>query len=265
MENIELLRQKKLWLLDMDGTIYLGNKLFDGVKEFLQLLKARGKNFVFITNNSSKSISQYIKKLNDMGIACGYENFFSSSMSSCLYIKRHYKNAKVYLCGTKALKEELERSGICLANADKADLVLLGYDTELTYQKIVDVCNILKTKDVPYLATNADILCPASPCYLPDCGTLMKMIEAAVHKMPYVIGKPNVHIMEDVLKAFNCDKKEAIIVGDRLYTDIASANNANIDSICVLSGEADKKAIEESEHKPSFIYDDILQVYNLLR
>ncbi|NMD38895.1 MAG: HAD-IIA family hydrolase [Christensenellaceae bacterium] len=254
-------KHKKLWLLDMDGTIYIDDHLIEGSLEFLKAIENEGGKYVFITNNSSKSIDNYINKLNNMGIKSDIDSFFTSSQSTILYIKRNYPNKKVYCMGTKALVNDLKLSGIDVVTeyADDVGVVLLGYDTELNYQKLIDVCHLLK-KDLPYIATNPDYLCPGVVSYLPDCGAMSVMLEYAVGRLPHFIGKPSPYIVNDVMEKFHYTKDQTIIVGDRLYTDIATGQNMGIDTICVLSGEATMEDINKGQFKPTYIYDSVKDI-----
>ncbi len=252
---------KKLWLLDMDGTIYLENELIDGALAFLQRIRESGGRYVFISNNSSKSVADYVQKVNAMGIEADEDSFFISSQSTALYLQRNHPGAKVYVMGTKSLLCELRRHGIdaVTENTGDIDVVLLGYDTELHYQKLVDICNIMQ-EDTVYLATNPDFVCPAKNGYLPDCGAMAVMLDYAVHRKPKFIGKPEPYMIEDVLNKFHFDKKNAIIVGDRLYTDIASGKNAGVDCICVLSGEATMEDIQNFDCKPDYIVNSVKDI-----
>lgn len=252
---------KKLWLLDMDGTIYIDNHIIDGSLEFLDAIKQSGGKYVFITNNSSKSVDNYINKLNNMGIASDIDSFFTSSQSTILYIKKNHPNKKVYCMGTKSLVTELGNAGIDVTTqyADDVGVVLLGYDTELNYQKLIDVCHLLK-KDLPYIATNPDYLCPGIVSYLLDCGAMSVMLQYAVGRLPHFIGKPSPYIVNDVMDKFGFHKNETIIVGDRLYTDIATGQNMGIDTICVLSGEATMDDINMGEFKPTYIYNSVKEI-----
>lgn len=252
---------KKLWLLDMDGTIYLENELIDGALDFLQRIRERGGRYVFISNNSSKSVADYVAKVRAMGIEADEDSFFISSQSTALYLNRHHRGARVYVMGTASLVEELRRHGIqaVTENSGHIDVVLLGYDTELRYQKLIDVCNIMR-EDTVYLATNPDYVCPAKNGYLPDCGSMAVMLEYALHRKPKFIGKPESYMIEDVLEKFHIDKKYAIIVGDRLYTDIASGYHAGVDTICVLSGEATVEDIAAFAIQPNAILSSVKEI-----
>ena len=258
----DALLQKKLWLLDMDGTIYNENQIFDGTTDFLKQIRERGGRYIFITNNSSKSVNDYVQKVTHMGIDAGYEDFYTSSQATAMYIKEHYPNQTVYCMGTRSLVQELRESGLNVVTevSDEASVVLIGFDTENTSEKIRNTC-IMLGKDVAYLATNPDLVCPVSFGYIPDCGSMSIMLKNATGKEPFFIGKPEPIMVDCVLK--KCKKKpmEAVIVGDRLYTDIKTGTRAGVDTICVLSGEASMEDICQGEVKPDYIFQSVKEIY----
>ncbi len=252
---------KKLFLLDQDGTIYNDGSLFDATPEFLKTIKRLGGRYVFITNNSSKSVDDYVRKLTKMGISCDREDFFTSSQATALYLHAHYPGKKVYCVGTKSLQAELQAAGIELTDSEHAEVALMGYDTELTYQKLMDLSRLLTQKDVPYIATNPDWVCPVDFGFAPDCGSFAFMIEKATGKMPFFIGKPRPAMIELVMEKFHYKKEETVVIGDRLYTDIQSAINAGVTSICVLSGEAKLDDVISGDIKPDYTLDSIADIF----
>jgi len=249
----------QLYLLDMDGTLYLDHTLFEGSIEFLNQVKAQGNKYLFLTNNSSKSVQDYIRKLKTMGIDSTLDDFYTSSMASAYYLKKHHKNQVVYVAGTKSLIEELVREGIevRVSLSDDIQVILLGYDTELTYRKLEELSLLLTKTDLPYLATNPDIVCPTSFGFVPDCGSMADMLYNATGKRPYFIGKPNPLMIELAIKKAVIPKKNTLLIGDRIYTDIQSGINAKIDTALVLSGETTKEVLEQSIVKPTYVFDSI--------
>lgn len=262
---LETLQSKSIYLLDMDGTLYIGRTLIDGAYEFIQSLKQRGKLIRYITNNSSKSVADYQKKLKSLGIESTSDEYFTSSMASALYLNHHHKNKRVYCMGTESLKYELSQAGIPLADSvDEAiDVVLLGYDTELTYQKLVDVCWLLK-RDIVYLATNLDYVCPIDFGFVPDCGSFADMIKNATGRYPEVIGKPHPRMINYAIEAAGAKKEDAVIIGDRLYTDILSGIKADVMSICVLSGETTQEDLAQSPYQPNLVVDSVKDLIDYL-
>lgn len=256
------LKEKILYLLDMDGTIYNENQIFEGTLDFLKEIKKRGGQYIFITNNSSKSVEDYVEKVRAMGIEASYENFYTSSQATAMYLKENYPNQVVYCMGTESLVKELRNSGIEVVTKvdDRAAVVLLGFDTENTSEKIRNTC-IMLGRNVAYLATNPDLVCPVSFGYVPDCGSMSIMLKNATGKEPFFIGKPEPIMVNCVLKKLNCSPKEAVIVGDRLYTDIKTGENAGVDTICVLSGEASMEDILKGDVKPDYIFESVKEIY----
>ena len=257
------LLNKKLWLFDMDGTIYKDDCLFDGTIELLNFIKKSNGKYVFITNNSSKSIDDYILKTKKLGIESSIDDFFTSSQATILYIKEKFPNVKVYCQGTKSLINELYNSGIDVVTeiCEDIGLVLVGFDTELTSEKLRKTCFLL-SKNIPFIATNCDLRCPVEFGFIPDCGSICQMITNATEKKPKYIGKPEPIMVEFAMQKYGFNKNETVVIGDRLYTDIASGVNANVDSVCVLTGEATIKDILESEIKPLFVFNSIKDILN---
>ena len=260
------LMEKKLWLFDMDGTIYQENRLFDGTLDLLDQVVSSGGRYVFITNNSSRSVNDYIKKVNDMGIPASGEHFFTSSQATVLYLKKTYPEAKVYCQGTRSLVTELADAGINVTESvEPVDIVLLGFDTELTSAKLRNTCEILTMQDVVYLATNPDLVCPVSFGYVPDCGSMSVMIRNATGKYPFFIGKPERTMIDIVREKYHMGREDTVVIGDRLYTDIASGINAGVTTICVLSGEATLEDIGRADTKPSFVFENVREIWKALR
>lgn len=262
----DALLQKKLFLLDMDGTIYNENRIFEGTLAFLDQIERNGGRYIFITNNSSKSVEDYVKKVNTMGICADASHFYTSSQATAFYLKEHYPDQTVYCMGTRSLVKELQNSGITVVTEpdDAATVVLIGFDTENTSEKIRNTC-IMLGRDVAYLATNPDLVCPVSFGYIPDCGSMSIMLQNATGKTPFFIGKPEPIMVDCVLKKLSMKAEEAVIIGDRLYTDIATGKNAGVDTICVLSGEATMQDIEEGTVKPTWIFDSVKEICEALR
>ena len=269
-ERFEILRKIELFILDMDGTIYLGDRLFEGSREFVQLLKENNKEFLFLTNNSSKSSDDYLKKLSKMGIEITKENLLTSGQATAIYLKSINQRSTIsaYVVGTQSLKNELKTFGINVVDSiekDDVDYLIVGFDTELTYKKLLDACKLIR-KGVPFLATNPDLVCPLDGGeYIPDCGSICIMLENATKKKPLYIGKPSSIIVDVISKFKNVEKSKIAMIGDRLYTDVKMANNNGMISILVLSGETTYEDVEKSEIKPTLIYDSIKDVYEDLK
>ena len=261
----ELFR-KKLWLFDMDGTIYEENFIFDGTIDLLKEIRARGGRYVFLTNNSSRSLTDYVKKVTNMGIDAGPGDFFTSVQATVMYLKEHHPGALVYCQGTRSLVEGLRSEGIRVTEEDEAEVtvVVVGFDTELTFDKLRRTCEILR-RDVAYIATNPDFVCPVEGGFVPDCGSMCIGIRYATGKEPYFIGKPEPTMVYTAMERFGASKEETVLIGDRLYTDIASGKNAGVTTVCVLSGEATENDIAAFDPKPDLVMQDVRAICTLLQ
>ncbi len=259
VNDIEKLRDIKLFLLDMDGTFYLGNTLLEGSSDFLSKLATdEDKHFKFITNNSSKSRDDYIKKLSSMGFDFPAEKVMTSGEATVIYLKNISDKRKVYLVGTKSLEDEFEKAGFIL-DEQSPDYVVLGFDTTLTYEKLWKMCDFVKS-GVEYIATHPDFNCPIEGGEMPDIGAMIAFVKAATGKTPFVIGKPNKYIIDAAVDGLDIDFSQIAMVGDRLYTDIAIGKNAGINSILVLSGETKLEDLEGSDIVPDFIFSNLGEI-----
>ena len=252
------LTEKRLFLLDMDGTIYLDETLFPGTKPLLSAIREQGGKYLFLTNNSSKSVDAYIAKLDRMGIEAAREDFLTSvdALIADLAGRPPYRLCDVF--GTRSFQSQLREAGISVTDklSDEVDCLLIGFDTELTFQKLEDAC-ILLNRGVDYIATNPDWVCPTWYGSVPDCGSVCEMLRRATGRAPRVIGKPQPAMALLALERTGFARSQALMVGDRLYTDIAAGSNAGIDTAFVLSGEGTQSDLETSEVKPTWVFDDI--------
>lgn len=267
MNQDALLKSIRLFLFDMDGTLYLGNRLYDFTLELLDMIKSTGRRYLFMTNNSSKSVEDYIKKLKKMGITSTREDFITSSQATAYYLKQNFPNHRLYVCGTQSLKKELEWEGFTITEKlDDVDCVVMGFDTELTFQKLEDVSRLLLTREnLPYIATNPDYVCPTEFGSVPDCGSVCDMIYNATGKRPVVIGKPSPLMPQLAMAEHGYSKEETAVVGDRIYTDVMSGLNAGITGILVLSGETTREILEQSEDKPHLVLEDASAIMYALK
>ena len=249
MDQTKLLQSKQLFLFDMDGTLYLGNQLYPFTIELLYTIKANGGKYLFMTNNSSKSVLDYVKKLEKLGIQATREEFMTSSQATAFYLHKHHEGQRLYVCGTESLKEELRSEGFTVTtNLDEVDCIVMGFDTELTFQKLHDVSYLLLTRpELPYIATNPDLVCPTEFGSVPDCGSVCIGIKNATGREPIVIGKPSPLMPQLAMEKLGIAKEETCVVGDRIYTDVKSGLNAGITGILVLSGETTREILEASD------------------
>ena len=250
--------QKRLFLLDMDGTLYVDERLFDKVPEFLARVRESGGRYLFLTNNSSRGVEGYIEKLERLGIATGPEDYLTSVDAAIDLLRREYPGQKCYAAGTESFRQQLESAGIPVTTRveEDVDILLSGFDRELTFQKLEDSC-ILLNRGVTWLATNPDWVCPTWYGSVPDCGSVCEMLTRATGRRPEFLGKPRPAMVQLALAETGFPPEQAVLIGDRLYTDIACAVNAGIDSIFVLSGEGKREDIERDSIHPTWVYDDI--------
>ncbi len=255
------LKQKKLFLLDMDGTIYIDGVLFDFTLDFLNTIKNIGGKYIFLTNNSSKSVENYIDKLTSIGIEVDESNFLTSSQVTASYILKEYPGEKIYVLGTQSFKTELESHDICVTDryAEDVDCIVVGYDSELTYSKLIDACKLLQ-KDIGFIAANPDLVYPASFGFIPDCGSICNMLTTSTGKKPVYIGKPKPTMIDIAVRKSRFSKEETIIIGDRLYTDIACGLNAGVTTVLVLSGETKKDDLKTTEFTPKYVFNNIKEI-----
>ena len=261
-----ILSEIDLFLLDMDGTLYLGDRLFDCTLPFLNAVRQAGKRYLFMTNNSSHSVADYVKKLEHLGIPAKEEDFVTSSQATVRYLKEHYPEARLYVCGTKSLQKELSDAGFTVTtDLEKTDCIVMGFDTELTFGKLRDVSYLLSTRDLPYIATNPDYVCPTEFGSVPDCGSVCDMIFNTTGKRPFVIGKPQPFLPRYAMEKYGVPKNRTAVIGDRIYTDIASGIAAGCVSILVMSGETDETILAKSEQKPDLILKDCGEILEYLK
>ena len=256
---------KRLFLLDMDGTLYLDDRLFPKVPEFLSLIRRRGGRYLFLTNNSSRGVEGYREKLGRMGIATEPSDYMTSADAAEHTLLTEFAGRKCYVSGTASLKRQLKEAGVDVTDvlSDDIDLLLSGFDTELTFQKLEDSC-ILLNRGVTWLATNPDWVCPTWYGSVPDCGSVCEMLRRATGKTPRFLGKPQPEMVRLALERTGFAPQQAVVIGDRLYTDVACGINAGIDSIFVLSGEGVMGDMAKYRLNPTWVYEDIAQIYLIL-
>ena len=260
------LSQKRFFLLDMDGTIYLDESLFPGTLPFLDYVREAGGKYLFLTNNSSRSVETYIEKLARLGVPAEPDDFLTSTSALVEDLKHRPPYRLCYAFGTAAFRQQLTDGGISVTDrlSDEVDCLLIGFDTELTFQKLEDAC-ILLNRAVDFIATNPDWVCPTWYGSVPDCGSVCEMLYRATGRRPRVIGKPQPAMALLAMEKWGYPKEQTMLVGDRLYTDITCGVNAGIDTAFVLSGEGTLADLEASEVRPTYVFDDISALHAALR
>lgn len=258
-----LLDEIECFALDMDGTIYLGNRWIDGAQEFLRKIEDTGRTYVFVTNNSSKNAAVYVQKLRQMGLIVNEDKIVTSGQATIHYLKREFPGAKVFLLGNSLLQEEFLQAGILLEE-NHPDVVVTAFDTSLDYRKMCLVCDHVRA-GLPYLATHPDYNCPTETGFIPDAGAIHAFIHASAFRYPdHIIGKPNAGIIEYLETRVHTRRERIAMVGDRLYTDIAAGRNNGLKSVLVLSGEADMQDVTRSEVLPHLIFESVREITGLL-
>ena len=260
------LKDKSVFLLDMDGTIYLGDKLIDGALEFLKKIKSVNKKYIFLTNNSSKNKLSYVEKLNNLGINASLDDIFTSGEATTIYLKNKLPNGKVFLLGTKELEYEFINEGFEIVkerNKD-VDFVVLGFDTTLTYEKLWIACEYI-SEGVDYIATHPDFNCPLPEGkFMPDAGAMAAFIEASTGITPKVIGKPNKEMVNALLEKYSVNFEDVAMVGDRLYTDIKMGEVSNISTVLVYSGETTRQMYKNSKIQADWEFDSVKDMINII-
>ena len=248
----------------MDGTIYLDNDVFDGTLDFIEKVREKGGKYLFVTNNSSKGVDAYVAKMKRLGIPADSDNFLTSTDATILYLKNNYPKALFYVMGTESFVGQLRDAGIKVTTDIKEGIcgIVISNDQELTFKKLDDICRLLASGVEIYVATNPDWVCPTAFGYVPDCGSFAWMIEKATGRRPLFIGKPQPEMLLLAMKKYGYNREESVMIGDRVYTDIAAGYNAKIDTVFVLSGEGTLKDVENADTKPTYIMKNIRELYN---
>lgn len=271
------LKQIKFFILDMDGTIYLENKILPKTHDFLAKLEESNRDYILLTNNSSKNRDDYQQKLSKMDINLPPDKIINSGETTAAYLAEQGKKQgkRIYLLGTKSLAREMERFGHQIINKEKnirdkpeeVDYVVLGFDKTLNYKKLWDAHQLILS-GVKYIATHPDLVCPLRDGKTqPDTGAMIDLLAASTGKRPLVVGKPSKLTVEFILKRFKLEKSELAMVGDRLYTDMKMAHEAGITGILVLSGETkreDLKDLNDNEKYFNYVFEDVGKIINRL-
>jgi len=280
------LARKKLFLFDIDGTLAVGDSLYAGSADLLDYIDRIGGKSYFITNNSTRSGADYVERFRHaFGLETTEEQFITSGYMTIRFLKEHYADKKIFVLGTASFVTELRRNGLWVVEtavsenidspnatekiADKRDrltdntpisCVVVAYDSELTYEKLVQVCKVLSTTDVPFYATNPDLCCPIDFGFIPDCGAICNMITDSTGKRPVYLGKPSKEVVELCLSQSGFTKEETLVVGDRLYTDIACGINGGVDTCVVFTGEAKRSDMTATTYPATYCFENIKEL-----
>lgn len=265
---MERLKQKRLFLFDIDGTLSLGNTLFDGSRELIEYIASIGGKAVYITNNSTKSVDAYIEKFARWGLTTDASNFITASFITVDWLQKHFPKEKIFAVGTRSFVKELRKAGLTVTETPDEDVkcVLVGFDSELTYEKLTNACKLLQTKpELTFAATNPDLVCPIDYGFIPDCGSICQMIVNAVKREPIYLGKPNPAMVEYSLHTTGFSPEQTLVVGDRLYTDIACGIAAKVDTCLVYTGEAKEADLADTEFMPTFVFENVRKLLEAVK
>ena len=259
--------QKKLYIFDMDGTIYLGDRVFDFAVRFLKNLRKSGRRVLFFTNNASHTDEFYLKKLTRLGFEPSADEIMTSGDVTIEFLKRHREGKSVYLVGTDELVDEFQRRGIDLVDteAKQCDVVVTSFDTSLTYEKLNTACRLIRG-GAEYLSTHPDFNCPTENGFIPDSGAIAAFVTASTGKTPTYFGKPYRETIEMIEETFGIGREEMCIFGDRLHTDIALGKKHGVCATLVLTGETTKADVENAAQtdRPDYVFPSLAEVDALL-
>ncbi len=258
-----MLEGKKYFLFDIDGTLAVDETLYPGSRDLLSYIESIGGRSFYITNNSIKSRKDYVEKFSRWQIKTDEDQFMTASYVTCRYLKEHYRDQTLFVVGTPSLIEEMKSFDLTVTEEVRADVacVVVGFDNTLTYAKVDHACELLFRPEVDFVATSPDLRCPTSYGFMPDCGGICRMLTSAVERTPYVVGKPGRTMVDLCMDQVNASPEEVLVVGDRLYTDIACGINAGVETALVFTGEAKKEDLIDTKYPPDYTFDTILDLY----
>ncbi|MBP7348578.1 MAG: HAD-IIA family hydrolase [Butyrivibrio sp.] len=262
MDREQLIKETELFVLDMDGTFYLGDKILDGALYFLEQVRKSGKKYIFFTNNSSQSAEKYIQKLAGMNCYIERSQIMTSGDVMIHFLKMHYPDKKVYLLGTEPLAESFIESGIIL-DEENPDIVVVGFDKTLTYEKLTKACTFIRNGAL-FLATHLDINCPVEGGFIPDCGAICAAISLSTGVQPRYVGKPFKETVDMIIDATGVCRQKSTFVGDRIYTDVATGVQNGANGVLVMTGETQTEDIARAEVQPDAVYESIGEMGHIL-
>ncbi|MEF9921307.1 MAG: HAD-IIA family hydrolase [Anaerovoracaceae bacterium] len=255
---MEKLREKKGFMCDMDGVIYHGDRLLPGVKEFVDWLYAEKKEFLFLTNNSGKTPTELRIKLLGMGLDVDESHFYTSALATAKFLSSQSPNCSAYVIGEAGLVGALYASGITISDRNP-DYVIVGEVSNYNYETICRaVTHVLNGAKL--IGTNYDVTGPSNNGIIPSCRALISPIEMATGKNAYFVGKPNPLMMRTGLRMLGVHSEEAVMIGDRMDTDIIAGVESGLDTVLVLSGVTSAEGINQFPYRPRLVLDGVCDI-----
>ena len=262
------LSSKRLFLFDIDGTIAVGDTLYPGTRDLLDYIRSVGGAAYYITNNSTRSSGDYVKKFREVfDLETNESQFVTSGYMTLRHLQEHHSGDKIYVLGTASYIAELRKNGLHVTEEAQEDAAcaVVAYDSELTYEKLVKACRLLSLTDIPFYGTNPDLCCPIDFGFIPDCGSICQMITASTGKAPRYLGKPNPQVVALCQADSGYTAEQTLVVGDRLYTDIACGLNAGVDTCVLYTGEATPEEVARTQYKPAYAFADVQKLLEACR
>jgi 4-nitrophenyl phosphatase len=250
------LKEYKGYLIDLDGTVYRGNEVIQEASEFIYELRKKGHSYLFLTNNSSKTQKQVSDKLNKLGIESSPEHVFNTSMATAKYIKQNFPGATCYCIGEEGLFDALEREEVKVTDEIDCDVVVIGIDRDITYEKLAKACLAVRN-GATFISTNSDNALPTERGLLPGNGAMTSVISVSTGVKPQFIGKPESIIVEQALEVLGTDKSDTILVGDNYHTDILAGINSGVDTLMVFTGVTPFEEYESLPVKPTYYVQNL--------
>lgn len=259
-KDVQILRHKKLFLFDIDGTLAVGDTLFEGSADLLDYIDAIGGKACFITNNSTRSGADYVDRFRSaFGLETNEDQFITSGYMTLRFLLENYRDRKIFVLGTRSFIRELQKNHLQITEKCEDDIacIVVAYDSELTYEKLTQASKALLTTEVPFYATNPDLRCPIDFGFIPDCGAICNMLTDTTGKKPEYLGKPSRQVVSLCMERFGFTPGETLMVGDRLYTDIACGINAGVDTCVLFTGEAQPQDLQTTKYPADFAFENV--------
>ncbi len=257
------LKEKKLFLFDIDGTLAVGDTLYEGSADLLRHIDEIGGKAYFITNNSTRSGRDYVERFRRaFRLDTTEDQFITSGYMTLRFLKERYREGKIFVLGTASFVAELRKNGLHVTETAEADIdcVVAAYDSELTYDKLIQACRVLSTGDAPFYATNPDLCCPIDFGFIPDCGAICNMLTDSTGKKPLYLGKPSRAVVDLCLELSGFSREETLVVGDRLYTDIACGINGEVDTCVLFTGEAKPEDMADTPYPADYCFANVKEL-----